>query len=123
MNVLRAGGVLAAMQFHVMTRHDLLAFFITPDLEEGSRMRLPGMGGISHHECPPRTRHISSGDLNRLGLEEYRQRALSATKLPCSHEIQSQLLLVQNGEQISEFRKKKKKAVLAEFLASSLLFW
>ena len=64
-------------------------------LDENSRVK------CLNTNVPPGWAKSSSNDLYQLGLEVYEQRALNDTIPPYSYE-QSWLLLVQNGEQMSE---------------------
>lgn len=82
-----------------MIKPDLLPFFITTNwgvLHENSRVkRLNTKATLGRAKS-------SSDDLKSPGVGKYSQRAMNDT-VPPYYEIQLRLLLVQNGEQMSEF--------------------
>ena len=108
-NIFLNQGALDGRQFCIMIRHDLWAFFITSDwgvLDENCRVK-----GLNTDASPGCVKS-STDDLNQLGMEEYGQRALNDTISSYSY-VEPWLLPVQNGEQMSEL-KKKRKDILAE---------
>ena len=118
-NIFLNQGALDGMQFCIMIRHDLWAFLITSDCR-GPRWEF--QGEMSQHWCIPRMSQIikwwleSTGD-GRVWTEgsEWHNFFLFS----CG----AWLLLVQNGEQMSELKKTKKKRYTCWAQASRLLFW
>lgn len=82
-----------------MIKPDLLPFFIITDwgvLHENSRVK------CLNTKATLGWAKSSSDDLKSPGVGKYSQRAMNDT-VPPYYEIQLRLLLVQNGEQMSEF--------------------
>ena len=121
-NIFLNQGALDGMQFCIMIRHDLWAFIITSDwgvLDENFGVK------CLNTDASPGWVKSSSDDLNQLGMEKYGQRAPNDTISSYSY-VEPWLLLVQNREQMSELKKKKRKQqkrYTCRAQASRFLFW